>query len=265
MLMPTHNPLPLPIEAERVTDAPRNVPTGPSFQVIEETTWEALEASGRQLPFERPVLVKGGVKHWPAFSKWSFEHLASVCESKGAEAPVKFTDGLVEQGVTKGRPFLPVAPYLRELGKQALATPDPAAGLLPKARLEQLRRQPGERFHLNWAHMQSFKPTTLYLAQWDALETFPELRNDLMIKSLWPGQRLTWEYVFMGPANTVTGPAQRLSAQLVLPAQGHQGVHPLSARPAPAHVPRQKIRLGRHAQRHQCLTPARTGERTRLV
>ena len=205
MLMPTHNPLPMPIEAERVTDAPRNVPTGPSFQVIEETTWEALEASGRQLPFERPVLVKGGVKHWPAFSKWSFEHLASVCESKGSEAPVKFTDGLVEQGVTKGRPFLPVAPYLRELGKQALATPDPAAGLLPKARLEQLRQQPGERFHLNWAHMQSFKPTTLYLAQWDILETFPELRRDLMIKSLWPGQRLTWEYVFMGPANTVTG------------------------------------------------------------
>ena len=39
MLMPTHNPLPMPIEAERVTDAPRNVPTGPSFQVIEETTW----------------------------------------------------------------------------------------------------------------------------------------------------------------------------------------------------------------------------------
>jgi hypothetical protein len=205
MLMPTHNPLPLPIEAERVTDAPRNVPTGPSFQVIEETTWEQLEASGRQLPFERPVLVKGGVKQWPAFSKWSFEHLAKVCESKGSEAPVKFTDGLVEQGVTKGRPFLPVAPYLRELGKQSLATPDPAAGLLPKARLEQLRQQPGERFHLNWAHMQSFKPTTLYLAQWDALETFPELHKDLMIKSLWPGQRLTWEYVFMGPANTVTG------------------------------------------------------------
>lgn len=205
MLMPTHNPLPLPIEAERVTDAPRNVPTGPSFQLIEETTWEALQASGRQLPFERPVLVKGGVKHWPAFSKWSFEHLAGVCESKGSEAPVKFTDGLVEQGVTKGRPFLPVAPYLRELGKQSLATPDPAAGLLPKARLEQLRQQPGERFHLNWAHMQSFKPTTLYLAQWDILETFPELRRDLMIKSLWPGQRLTWEYVFMGPANTVTG------------------------------------------------------------
>jgi hypothetical protein len=52
--------------------------------------------------------------------------------------------------------------------------------------------------------MQSFKPTTLYLAQWDILEKYPELRRDLLIKSLWPG-RMTWEYVFMGPANTVTG------------------------------------------------------------
>ena len=205
MLMPTPDRLPIPIEAEPVTDAPTQGPAGPSFELIEETSWEALARSGRQLPFSRPVLVKGGVQHWPAWKKWSFDYLAGVCESKGSEAPVKFTDGLVEQGVTKGRPFLPVAPYLRELGKAALKTPDPAAGLLPRARLEQIRQQPGERFHLNWAHMQSFRPTTLYLAQWDILEKFPELRRDLLIKSLWPGHRMTWEYVFMGPANTVTG------------------------------------------------------------
>ena len=53
--------------------------------------------------------------------------------------------------------------------------------------------------------MQSFRPTTLYLAQWDILQKFPGLRADLAIKRLWPGVRLTWEYVFMGPANTVTG------------------------------------------------------------
>ncbi|WP_068833717.1 cupin-like domain-containing protein [Polaromonas jejuensis] len=195
-----------PIEAEPVKHAPVHIPTGPSFEVVEETTWEALKASGRQWPFSRPVLVKGGVKHWPAARIWSFEHLAGICEGSGSEAPVKFTDGLVEQGVTKGRPFLPVAPYLRELGKAAQKEPHPAAGLLPKARLEELRQcPPGERFHLNWAHMQSFRPTTLYLAQWDILQKFPKLREDLLIKSLWPGQRMTWEYVFMGPANTVTG------------------------------------------------------------
>lgn len=204
MLMPA-DAIPLPIEAERVTEPPREVPVGPSFELIEETTWEALKASGRRWPFARPVLVKGGVKHWPAFSQWSFEHLAKVCESQGSEAPVKFTDGLVEQGVTKGRPFLPVAPYLRELGKAALKPADPEAGLLTLARLAHLRERPGERFHLNWAHMQSFRPTTLYLAQWDILQKFPELRQDLRIKSLWPGMRMTWEYVFMGPANTVTG------------------------------------------------------------
>jgi Cupin-like domain len=195
----------MPIEAERVTDAPTDAPLGPSFSLIEETTWEKLEAEGRKFPFDHPVLVKGGIHSWPAWKKWSFEYLADVCSGKGAEVPVKFTDGLVEQGVTKGRPFLPVEPYLRELGKAALRAPDPAAGLLPKARLEEIRLAPaGERFHLNWAHMQSFKPTTLYLAQWDILQKYPALRDDLRIKSLWPG-RMTWEYVFMGPANTVTG------------------------------------------------------------
>jgi hypothetical protein len=202
MLMPANNPLPLPIEAERVTGAPAHAPKGPSFELIEETTWEELERAGRRPPFDKPVLVKGGIHHWPAWKKWSFEFLADVCAGKGSEVPVKFTDGLVEQGVTKGRPFLPVAPYLRELGKAAQRAPDPMAGLLPKPVRDGYK--PGERFHLNWAHMQSFKPTTLYLAQWDILEKYPELRRDLLIKSLWPG-RMTWEYVFMGPANTVTG------------------------------------------------------------
>ncbi len=196
----------IPIEAEQITRPPTRVPLGPRFQLIEETTWEALAQSGRQSPFSRPVLVKGGVKQWPAYSKWSFDYLADQWASSGSEVPVKFTDGLVEQGATKSRPFLPVAPYLRALGIAAMKSPDPAAGLLPRARLDQLRQlAPGERFHLNWAHMQSFKPTTLYLAQWDMLEKYPELRRDLMVKSLWPGQRLTWEYVFLGPANTVTG------------------------------------------------------------
>ncbi len=195
-----------PIEAEQANAAAAQAPLGPSFQLIEETTWDALKLSGRMWPFSRPVLVKGGIKEWPAFKKWSFEHLADVCERGASAAPVKFTDGLVEQGVTKGRPFLPVAPYLRTLGQAALKRPDPKAALLPMARLDQLRqRPPGERFHLNWAHMQSFRPTTLYLAQWDILQKFPGLRADLAIKRLWPGARLTWEYVFMGPANTVTG------------------------------------------------------------
>ena len=197
------------IEAQAADASMAAAPLGPRFELIEETSWQTLKDTGRHWPFKRPVLVKGGIKDWPAFQKWSFEHLAEVCDSAASgmsAAPVKFTDGLVEQGVTKGRPFLPVAPYLRTLGQTALTPPDPDRGLLPLARLNQLRSSsPKQRFHLNWAHMQSFRPTTLYLAQWDILQKFPGLRADLAIKRLWPGVRLTWEYVFMGPANTVTG------------------------------------------------------------
>lgn len=31
------------------------------------------------------------------------------------------------------------------------------------------------------------------------------MRQDFAIRDLWPGRRWTWEYVFVGPANTVTG------------------------------------------------------------
>ena len=196
------------IQAQKVSRAPDFVPRGPDFTLMEETTWDALQKSGRTWPFAQPLLVKGGVKHWRAYSQWSFESMADLCESDASRVPAKFTDGLVEQGQTKGRPYLPVAPYLRELGKVALDTPDPAAGLLPLNRRQAL--QAGERFYLNWAHMQSFKPTTLYLAQWDILKKFSGLRDDLHVKALWPDKsslqrRYTWEYIFMGPANTVTG------------------------------------------------------------
>ncbi|MFC6283466.1 MULTISPECIES: hypothetical protein [Polaromonas] len=38
----------LPIEAEPVTTAPTIVPAGPGFELIEETTWDALKTAGRQ-------------------------------------------------------------------------------------------------------------------------------------------------------------------------------------------------------------------------
>jgi hypothetical protein len=128
MLMPANNPLPLPIEAERVTDAPVHVPKGPSFELIEETTWEELKRTGRRQPFDKPVLVKGGIHHWPAWKKWSFEFLADVCAGKGSEVPVKFTDGLVEQGVTKGRPSFRSSPTCANSARRRCArrTPWPA-------------------------------------------------------------------------------------------------------------------------------------------
>ena len=75
--------------------------------------------------------------------------------------------------------------------------------MLPDQRRDKL--DPGERFYLDWGHMKSFEPTKVYLAQWHILDEFPELRKDFDIRSLWPGLRWTWEFVFIGPADTVTG------------------------------------------------------------
>src|SRR5262249_10319243 len=76
-------------------------------------------------------------------------------------------------------------------------------GLLPYPRWKKLA--PGDRFHLDWSHMRTFKPNRVYLAQWNVLDEFPEMRQDFAIRQIWPGWRWTWEFVFIGPANTVTG------------------------------------------------------------
>jgi lysine-specific demethylase 8 len=53
--------------------------------------------------------------------------------------------------------------------------------------------------------MDTFEADRVYLAQWNVLDEFPEMRKDFAIRDLWPGWRWTWEFVFIGPANTVTG------------------------------------------------------------
>jgi len=53
--------------------------------------------------------------------------------------------------------------------------------------------------------MRSFEANRVYLAQWHILDELPELRKDFDIRRLWPGWRWTWEFVFIGPAQTVTG------------------------------------------------------------
>ena len=179
---------------------------GPSFQLVDTITAEELNRAGGFQPRSRPLLVKGAVKQWPAWDKWSFEKLADLKRKDGSEVISSFQNGLVEQGVTKQPLDLPVAPYLRELGEAARTIRqnwDVDAGLCPERQWKQL--QPGERFHLNWDHLKTFTPNRVYLAQWDILNEFPELKKDFDIRSVWPGWRWTWEYVFMGPSNTVTG------------------------------------------------------------
>lgn len=176
--------------------------------MVEQIGWQELNhgAGNGQSRFGKqmtPLLVKGAVKAWPALERWSFDKLAALRQSDGRDVMFRFQDGLVEQGVTKEPPLLPISSYLRELAKEAHVTRYDKPGLLSDQRLRKLTH--GESFHLDWSFMQSFQPNKIYLAQWHILNEFPHLRKDFDIRQLWPGLRWTWEYVFIGPANTVTG------------------------------------------------------------
>lgn len=179
---------------------------GPSFELVEEISWEQLERTGGFGARSTPLLIKGAVHMWPAWNRWSFQSLSDLCSSDGSDVIFRFQNGLVEQGVTAQPLDLPVAPYLRELEQASNEARNhwrEDVGLVPDKQMKLLRK--GEKFRLNWSHMKSFKPNKVYLAQWDILKEFPQLRKDFAIAQLWPGLRWTWEYVFMGPANTVTG------------------------------------------------------------
>lgn len=179
---------------------------GPEFRFVETIEWDELQARGGFKPRELPLLVKGAVKQWPAWERWTFENLAQLKRRGGGEVVTSFQNGLVEQGVTREPLMLPVAPYLRDLAARAEAYQRARRddiGLLPDRRRRELR--PDERFHLDWDYMQSFVHDRAYLAQWYILNEFPQLRRDFAIRSLWSGLRLTWEYVFIGPEHTVTG------------------------------------------------------------
>jgi Cupin-like domain len=174
---------------------------GPSFELVDTIEWEELDRAGGFGPRDTPLLIKGAVRAWPAWERWSFDKLADLRKPDGSEVVFRFQNGLVEQGVTRQPLDLKINPYIREL---AAAPPrDATRGLLPDSRRGKI--DPGERFYLDWGHMKSFQPTKVYLAQWHILDEFPELRKDFAIQRIWPGWRWTWEFVFIGPADTVTG------------------------------------------------------------
>ena len=179
---------------------------GPEFRFVEEVSADALAARGGFHARDRPLLVKGAVRMWPASERWTFENLAELRRPDGSEVVTSFQNGLVEQGITREPVIQPVAPYLRELAesaKKVRAAGIDDIGLLPNHRRKALTAD--ARFHLDWNYLKSFAADRVYLAQWYILNEFPHLRNDFAIRQLWPGLRKTWEYTFIGPANTVTG------------------------------------------------------------
>lgn len=178
---------------------------GPEFTLVEEIPFEAFEFGAGVAARTTPLLVKGAVRHWPAWDNWTFEKLAARCDAADAAHQgivSRFQTGLTEQGATRPARHLAVAPYLRELGRAALQAPPPDKGLLSLARRECLAA--GEVFFLDWSRM-DFTPDRLYLQQWDMLASLPELRRDFPMRRLWPGLRKTWEYAFIGPADTLSG------------------------------------------------------------
>ena len=176
--------------------------TGPEFGHVDEIAFEDFELGAHVATHDRPLLVKGAVKHWPAWQHWSFEQIAERCEANQPPIQARFQTGLTEQGQTLPALHQPVAPYLRELQQQSSVSPDSLPALLPHERWQ--ARQPGERFRLDWSRM-DFTPNRTYLQQWDMLAALPALRKDFPLRRLWPGARLTWEYVFIGPSNTLSG------------------------------------------------------------
>lgn len=185
---------------------PASTYAGPSFQQVEELGAEQLSSSGRVATRTTPLLVRGALRAWPAFQHWSFERLAELRRADGSDVVTSFQNGLIEQGATRAPLQLRVAPYLRELEQAALSVEAPRLeelGLLPNRVRRSLAQ--GERFWLDWSYLKTFAATRSYLAQWQLLAEFPELRRDMPIRTLWPGRRYTWEFAFLGPANTVTG------------------------------------------------------------
>ena len=153
--------------------------TGPSFERIDEVAFADFELGAHVATRSRPLLVKGAVKHWPAWDNWSFEKLAATCDAQPREVVARFQTGLTEQGETRPALHQPVAPYLRALDRAAIEQAGAGKTLLPLDKLQ--ATPPGEHFHLDWSRM-DFTPDRTYLQQWDMLAALPHLRRDFLVR-----------------------------------------------------------------------------------
>lgn len=175
---------------------------GPSFTLAEQTSSADFRLSADFYRRRTPLLVKGLIADWPATREWSFESFTALRRKGGAEVLVDIPDRESEQGATFGSKRLGVAAYLQALA-QAAARPQPDCGLLTRAR--QAALGPGQTFCLDWDYINAAAPPRLYLHQWDIFREFPQLLRDLRPRQLWQGWRKTWQFIFFGPAGTVSG------------------------------------------------------------
>ena len=61
---------------------------GPVFRLVDECAFEAFEFGAGIAARTTPLLVKGAVRHWPAWENWSFDKLAALCDSRVAEVVI---------------------------------------------------------------------------------------------------------------------------------------------------------------------------------
>ena len=68
---------------------------GPSFEFVDTIAWEDLQRQGGFGPRRTPLLIKGAVKAWPAWQRWSFESLSELRRQDGSDVVFRFQNGLV--------------------------------------------------------------------------------------------------------------------------------------------------------------------------
>lgn len=187
--------------------APSSPYQGPSFRKVEQIEWEAFERSGELLGSRaRPLLIKGAIRRWPATDRWTFEQLAELRRSDGAEVLTRFQIGIAEQGESRRDVIRPITPYLLSLARaqrEAFAAGHDQLGLLTAQQHAQL--SPTESFRLDWSYMRSLPRDQPYISVWHILKEFPQLWQDVPVKSLWKGLHWDWGYTFLGPGKSVTG------------------------------------------------------------
>lgn len=175
---------------------------GPPFTLAEQLDAAGFSVTPAFYRRATPLLVKGLVADWPATREWRFESFMALRRRNGAEIETDIHERTSEQGPTLARDTHRLLPYLEDIAREA-ARPQADCGLLTRARARQLA--PGERFYLDWDYINAKPPVTLYLHQWDIFREFPDLLKKLRHDRLWVGWRKTWQYIFFGPARTVSG------------------------------------------------------------
>src|SRR5580765_4389962 len=91
--------------------------SGPTFRLVDTIDWHDVVRQGGFGARTSPLLVKGAVRAWPAFERWTFEKLAALRKPDGSEVVFRFQNGLVEKGVTRPPLDLAISPYIEGLAR----------------------------------------------------------------------------------------------------------------------------------------------------